>query len=211
MKTRFLWLAAAICAAGAQGRERAVQVPLAVSVFNDAEVPPAVLEAARQRASLILEDAGVALSWIDCGSPGHRAHAGCSAITFPTHLSVRLLARAPAASEDTFGRSFLDDRQEGSYAYVYTHALSASRFRKLVDQGDLLGYMIAHELGHLLLGRDSHAAGGLMTAVWQSDELQAAGKGNLFFSAREKAKIRQRYLVAAARPEPARSAGDSGR
>jgi hypothetical protein len=215
-KTHFLGLAilAALPGAGAEAREPADgrPIPVAVSVFNDARIPPAVLEAAGIRARRVLENAGMALTWLDCGSPGdRRGDAGCTAISFPSHLSVRLVKGASPVSEDTFGQSVLDDRGQGSYAYVYAGAVAGSRFANVVDEGDLLGYVVAHEIGHLLLGRASHSATGLMCAVWQAGELGQAAKGNLYFTAREREKIRSRYFLAVARQETVRPRTDTGR
>jgi len=41
-----------------------------------------------------------------------------------------------------------------------------------IDAGSLLGLAIGHELGHLLLSTDAHAAIGLMRARWSQSELR---------------------------------------
>ena len=60
----------------------------------------------------------------------------------------------------------------------------------MIRTGDLLGCVIVHELGHLLLGRDSHSATGLMSAVWQVNELRQASQGILFFTDNQQNRIR---------------------
>ena len=45
----------------------------------------------------------------------------------------------------------------------------------------ILGLVIAHELGHLLLGTNSHAARAIMRANWKKQDLSLAGKGMLGF------------------------------
>jgi hypothetical protein len=170
-------------------------VGLTVSVFNDAAVAPSVLDAARERATSILQQAGVSLNWMDCGAPGRRPlAAGCSAIAFPAHLSVRLVARAELTPEGTFGQSFLDAAGEGNYANVYVGPLMASSATGIVQTGDLLGFVIVHELGHLLLGQNSHSPSGLMAAVWQPSELREAARGNFCFTSGQAERIRARYL-----------------
>jgi hypothetical protein len=59
--------------------------------------------------------------------------------------------------------------------------------------------VIAHELGHLLLGTASHSPTGLMSAVWQDPELQQAARTNLFFTGREGERMRFRFAAATAR------------
>jgi hypothetical protein len=185
---------------------------LTVSVFNDAGVAAPVLDAARERAILILERAGVTLNWMDCGEPGHRpVSAGCDAISFPQHLSVRLVPKATLAPEDTCGQSFLDAAGEGNYANVYIEPLAASSATKIVPTGELLGYVVVHELGHLLLGPNSHSHSGLMAAVWQPRELQGAALGSFYFTTSQAQRIRAHYLLASARSQKIAPRGHSGK
>jgi hypothetical protein len=59
-----------------------------------------------------------------------------------------------------------------------------------MDSGVLLGYIIAHELGHLLLG-PGHAPSGIMRATWDMNDLEAIRQGRLKFSREECARIRK--------------------
>ena len=181
-------------------RTEAGSISLTVSIFNDAGVSQSVLSQARNRAIFIMRRAGVSLVWVDCGTPGNwLPNSGCTSISFPQHLSVRLVCKASGASDDTFGQSFQNASGEGNYALVYFGVLATSQAAKVVPTGDLLGFVIAHELGHLLLGRDSHSATGLMTAVWQTAELRQASQGHLLFTNEQQDRIRTRYLAAAGR------------
>jgi hypothetical protein len=186
---------------------------LTVSIFNDAGVAESVLSQAAERAKTVLDKAGVSSTWLNCGTPQHwRTNLGCQNMAFPTHLSVRLVAGRKAVSEDTFGQSYLDERGEGNYANIYLAQLSSSKALGLMKEGDLLGYVMVHEVGHLLLGKDSHSAAGLMRGRWEMAELQRAARGELFFTASETERIRARYLSAAARVEVvSRNIGTSGK
>lgn len=174
-------------------------VSLTVSVFNDAGAWPAVLSRARSRAVEVMRNAGIDLLWVDCGTPGHWVpNSGCTAIDYPRHLSVRIVTRPSGRSEDTFGESFENAEGEGNYALIYFAVLERSPAGSL-GTGELLGLVVAHELGHLLLGRNSHSASGLMSPVWQALELSQAERGGLLFSGRQAEQMRSRYLLAAAR------------
>jgi hypothetical protein len=169
-------------------------IHLKVSVFNDALVPPSVLREAEARTRSVFEEAGVSLSWLDCGTPGNwHSELGCREVLFPSHLSIRLVAGQKAGRDDIFGQSFLNEQGQGSYAYVYLTPLSGAKALELVREGDLLGYVVVHELGHLLLGKNSHSAEGLMRAKWDASELRAAARGRLSFSRSEAASMRARY------------------
>jgi hypothetical protein len=113
------------------------------------------------------------------------------------------VAGKKAVSPETFGQSFLTERGEGNYASVYVERLSSSKALDLVNEGDLLGYVVVHELGHLLLGKDSHSTDGLMRAKWEVAELREAAKGKLLFTRNETELMRVRYWSAVARAEAA--------
>jgi hypothetical protein len=57
----------------------------------------------------------------------------------------------------------------------------------------LFGFVIAHELGHLLLGPHAHTRLGLMRPVWtRTDVLNGVAQGQFRFSAAEGERIRRR-------------------
>jgi len=192
--------------AGAAPEARQDTIRLTVSVFNDAQVPPSVLQAAEARVRAVFVNAGVSLTWLDCGSPGNRhTELGCLDVAFPSHLSVRLVTGKQTGSGDIFGQSFLNEQGEGNYAKVYLTPLSSAKALEVVREGDLVGYVVAHELGHLLLGKNSHSTEGLMRAKWEVWELREAAKGNLLFTKSETERMRVRYFSAVARAEGALS------
>ena len=201
---RKIWVALAVLvslpgstASGQTTHEQPIR--LTVSVFNDAEVPQSVLQVARARAQTVLAGAGVALTWLDCGTPGKWVQdTGCRDIAFPSHPSVRLARNGRHRTGDVFGESFLDDKGVGNYASVYVEPLAASKALDVVSEGDLLGYVVVHEVGHLLLGLDSHSADGVMRGKWDFATLQQAARGTLIFSAGEAERMRARYLLARA-------------
>ena len=62
----------------------------------------------------------------------------------------------------------------------------------------VLGHAIAHEIGHILLGSNSHGPRGLMKAKWGSEDIKRAGKGDLLFTP-EQAQVIQHNLAKLAR------------
>jgi hypothetical protein len=180
---------------------------LTVSVFNDAGVEPSVWLQAEGRATEIMRRSGISLTWLDCGSPATRMpDPNCSAISYPTHLSVRVVPKISPVKGHIFGQTFQDAAGEGNYALVYYPSIKAFRPTTAVPAGELLGCVVAHELGHLLLGTASHSSTGLMSAVWQDPELRQVVRGNLLFTGDEGEHLRFRFAAATARlrksPEP---------
>lgn len=204
---RKLWLATAILASlafalrvDAGPNKHPGVIHLKVSVFNDAQIPQSVLRAAEARTQTVFAESGITLTWLDCGTPGNwHTELGCQDVSFPTHLSVRLVAGKKAVSQDTFGQSYLNEQGEGNYANVYAATLSSAKALEVIREGDLLGYVVVHELGHLLLGKNSHSAEGLMRAKWEVAELREAARGNLLFSKSEAERMHAKYLSAVSR------------
>ena len=60
----------------------------------------------------------------------------------------------------------------------------------------MFGSVMAHELGHLLLGLNSHSVKGLMRARWGRDELQRMGMGTLLFLPEQGKRMRARIADA---------------
>jgi len=57
------------------------------------------------------------------------------------------------------------------------------------------GHVMAHELGHLLLGAGSHSATGLMHVPWHKKELDGVAQGALIFSSQEGETMRRQVLT----------------
>ena len=53
----------------------------------------------------------------------------------------------------------------------------------------ILGNVIAHEVGHLLLGTNSHSPAGIMCANWDQEYVRLAMRGHQFFSLDESAAL----------------------
>jgi hypothetical protein len=58
----------------------------------------------------------------------------------------------------------------------------------------ILGSVMAHELGHLLLGLNSHSVSGLMRARWENDELRCLDMGTLVFLPEQGKRMRARIV-----------------
>lgn len=83
--------------------------------------------------------------------------------------------------------------EDAVYATVSLPAitLSVGRCRDpAINLPRVLGYTIAHEIGHVLLGANSHTATGLMQPVWNAQALAAMAKGWLRFTPRQARQVR---------------------
>lgn len=76
-------------------------------------------------------------------------------------------------------------------AMISFHRVERTAARYGVARVVLLGHVIAHELGHLLLGRGSHGSA-VMKEIWGSSELAQLAQGALMFSPAEQRQFRAR-------------------
>jgi hypothetical protein len=168
---------------------------LTILVQDLAETAPHIVEGAIETARRILAEAGVAADWFVCPDARQAADrpAACDAPAGPWALRIRLIsdekARLFPLAENNFGFALPGKAGElGSLASVFVERTERHARCIKVSEAVLLGHMMAHELGHLLLGESSHAASGIMTARFKARHLQAAGQGGLgFFDAQAKA------------------------
>ena len=194
---------------------RAQVSKLSISVFNESEVSTEDLQRAEARAGVVLREAGVQVTWIPCtpNSPHLVESAGaskCGAFAYPAHFSLRIVSRSDALTEKACGRSWLDDNGTGVYAAVSYSCVAASA-QGFVDERELLGYVIVHEIGHLLLGPHAHSALGLMRAHWGPNELHEAALGNLYFSSHEEARLHSRLEAFSRLTEQSKHIAQSGK
>jgi hypothetical protein len=168
---------------------------ITIHVYNYAGVPEKTLTRVKHESGRIFRNAGLAALWVDNAvSAGDLRYPHRSTDSWDgTHFVLRLLTQS----------------REGSSINAMGEALSlveiANVFmNRVIEQaaiGELsvtrmLGHAIAHEIGHLLLGDNSHSPGGIMVAPWSKQDLWHMSKGNLLFThpqvTRIQAEVRHR-------------------
>jgi hypothetical protein len=195
-------LAAAIPCGAKDKREGGSGFAVEVRVFDLAHVPPQLLEEAEWKASRIFRMAGVTLTW-KSGSPldeeGHQVEYRAAPVgggpvplacgdTDICELDVRLLGDTSRLKSAALAES-LPFARYGIRVNVFY-----DRVRIVMDkQGSLaapaiLGHVLAHEIGHVLLGTNTHARAGLMRASWSDTEFARMAYVNMMF---DRADIRR--------------------
>ena len=90
----------------------------------------------------------------------------------------------------------------GSLATIYLDRVQELAALAAVDESELLGRAIAHEIGHMLIGRPDHSRTGLMRAVWVSGELRRGVPTDWLFSGGEAAELRRQLASRMRAAEP---------
>ena len=137
---------------------------LVVRIHDAYGVPSDHLARARTTVEgIMMQGAGVAVTWPRCP---------CLSPVGAAELVVRITAASPANAPASLGFSFVDvGLRAGTLATVFADRVQAMAASAGVDQGELLGRVIAHELAHLLIGTHNHRVFGLLRGEWRANEL----------------------------------------
>lgn len=190
-------LGVALRPAGILARDRPT---IAVTVYNRSNMRISTLSAAQIVAQKVLLRAGVESVWINCPVPSiPEASLECSQPPGPTRLVLAIVPHwaGPGANSDTLGLALQGGDGFGSYCYVFRERLDEIAATRHVNPARLLGHAMAHEIGHLLKGSNSHSPSGLMSERWFASEIQAVAMGSLNFTAEDAARMTSRLAHAA--------------
>jgi hypothetical protein len=185
-------LALVIAVGPSTSQQRDLAVPkspltLTLALFDYASVPSEWLSRAKEEMRQIYRDIGVEISWqglnVDPKAPQPALI-----------VLIRRSAASAAIPEGVVGFSSGSADERRRVAYVLYDRLNGFRLEQSpgIYRGKLLGYLMAHEVGHLLLPVQSHSAQGLMRAQWSRAELQLALEGRLRFTDEQAQLIRSK-------------------
>ena len=168
-----------------------------ITIHNDAQIPENMLTQATHEAARIFRAAGVDSVWIVCHSPngGDSDSSSCSSRVDLSHISLRVVPWSAKLGDSIFGTAFLSEKGGGAYSDVFYPSVEKLRSDSDASRSRLLGHVMAHEIGHLLLGTHSHSAFGIMQPCWQGKELQRIGMGTLLFTPEQARKMRARLTM----------------
>jgi hypothetical protein len=189
---------------------------ITVRVHDYAEIKSGVLLQAEQSAGDILRESGIDTNWVICGVGGTpSADAACTQAMTPVDFILNLLPRSMAQRssfrDEVFGVAVQSAEDFGFYASIFYDKVKDCAAYEHLDLAPLLGHVIAHELGHLLLGTDSHAGHGLMSASWTNKHLQAAERHALTFSSSEVQRLQIAMIARSGKSRRPRGAGPTQR
>jgi len=187
----------------ALGRPRGAAVgnPLpavTVHVYNYAAVSDQTLEKGEKRAAHILRAAGIEVTWVNCNAATTdiRQDANCAPQAGPLSYDLRIAAhyrvRQGFNDGDSMGLAILPNLASVSFGRVAEIAKDAG-----VAPWELLGLAIAHEMGHLLLGSDSHSRTGIMRPNWGPDDYRRFAPDQWCFTPHQGEMIHRQIASAA--------------
>ena len=176
------WLALAIGISPAPAAaEPAVAPPLRIDVHivADLGVPASVVAKAKPQTSRIYQLIDVELVWRDAPSPDG--------------ITIRVVEKARReAGAGAMGIAPRSAAGIGRELYAFYGRIEAFAWRHGRPVSNVLGHVMAHELGHLLLPYGSHTKHGLMVAAWDRTQIEEIGRGGLSMTSEQGAAIRAR-------------------
>lgn len=175
-----------------------------VRIYDYVGVASGELRKIKKVAAGILEGARVDVVWLECRVSENEPvrDSRCESTLTPLDIHLRIvgpeMAAAAGTTEDSFGYAWLGGGPD-IIAAVYYHRAVEMEKQNVASRWSVLGGIIAHEIGHLLLGEARHSASGIMLAVWGRRELKRISQGRLGFSADQIRRIRRSVTARAGR------------
>jgi hypothetical protein len=166
-----------------------------VHVWNEAATPPSVVAQALQECSRIFKNAGIVIDWSSAPSNSPRAF-----------LVVIASAPSPRATGNALGYTF-NDSSGWSAVVVWPRVKALVSY--MTCSGEILGRVMAHELGHLLIGQRRHSDFGVMRALWSLANLRA-DQGALFVFTKDDVAQMHENLTRATVASPIAATADCG-
>lgn len=169
-------------------------------VYDYVQAKDAALKQAETEAGAILATGGISARWVDCPT----SHAvlkdfpDCQSALKVTDYVVTILPAAMDArlrhSEDALGSA--NESEEGfGRAQIFYDKIHMMAGGNTAPFSALLGRVMAHEIGHLLLGDNAHSRRGIMQAAWADRQLAMRADAEMIFTEKQSHRIETRLAA----------------
>ncbi len=190
---RNCWIAGLALCAGLgpwQSAEAQISGPATVRVVlhDDAGVPVETVDRARQELSRVFRKSNIPFAWIGTDA----CEGSC--------LRIRIVSKSlggKSSNRQVVGIAPGTRELRGKLAYVFYDRILVYSAELGLDASQMLGHVMAHELGHLLLPYGAHSLTGIMRPAWDRPQVNGATSGTLTFTSDQAELIRTRLLASA--------------
>lgn len=169
---------------------RSPSANLAIRVYNYAQIPTWTLARAENTAAEAFQHASLEVAWIDCPttSEENSKFTSCPQDAAPTDMVLKIIAHFDSKREGFSDLLF-------GFAAGFQVSVICDRVEDLAANSEcppskILGLMIAHEIGHALLGPHSHSPKGIMSPLWRPNDFRLATRRPCLFTDDQVEKIR---------------------
>ncbi len=180
-----------------------------IRIYDQVPMEGATLDRAKEVTSRIFLAAGIAIDWVDCHDVRQGGDETCTRPVGVNEISVRIVRKPPPVlrSENRFlnGLTLRFDPEGGSgLISIFYDRVEQIALPMLADElaatihlcrALVLGHLLAHEIGHLLLPNTNHSQFGIMRARLEREDWKLAARGLLLFTREESVSMRTRALM----------------
>ena len=194
--------ASAVQSEAQEARER--QPSLTIRLYNYAGIDERILERSRRVTGRVFDGIGFETAWLDCPvSPeGISANRACAERPPADHVVLNLLPREMSRKygfrRGVFGFALpTAEGKPGNHVSLFFERVLDLAYHGGVGtslehgQAIILGHMMAHEVGHLLLGPESHGSRGVMSFPWGKRTLTRMERGLVRFTDAEAQRMQE--------------------
>jgi hypothetical protein len=153
---------------------------------NEAGVSSDIVGDARQEVIRIYAQIGVTVTW---------AEPAAGSLKNPLVIIISPIT-GQWVGPTSLGLAVRGANSSGHLAYVFYDRVQRLAKKQQMSDASLLGVVIAHEIGHLLLPYGSHSSRGLMQGEWDNRQLFFARARLLRFTAQQAELIRAHLMNA---------------
>jgi hypothetical protein len=167
-----------------------------VKLFNDGAVGNEVLHPAKDDTAWLLKLVCVDVIWVPCAVVSRSNLTPCKAPDRAIELHILSSPATNDFRDDTLGIAMpLLGSRDHAGVFLSRVRQTAARNAGIIDVSELLGYAMAHEIGHLLLHSSVHSSDGLMRANLRPADLKKAAQRQLKFTPEQGEAIRRNTLA----------------
>jgi hypothetical protein len=162
---------------------------ITIRLFNYAHLREKLLNKTKDQVDLIYRNTGLEVVWADCpvGQEDRSSYPACTKVRDETHLFLRIFGTTPKGTKgEKIGEALLSAR----IANIYEDRVLREAQRLNASLARILAHAIAHEVGHLLLGSNSHAPTGIMVVKWSHKDVISICRFGLSFTPQQAEFIR---------------------
>jgi hypothetical protein len=176
---------------------RAAETGVVVRFFNIAHIPVATVADMKQEATRVFIQAGVGVTWEDGDIEADEVWSvdfsarPCSEFLRSTVVFLRVLPAAPKSFPPAAMGMALPCSAYGPQATIFWDRVEQTAHAVPASVGKILGYAVAHEIGHVLLRSSDHPQVGVMRGMWGDREWNGIIGSELAFTSAEADRMSQ--------------------
>jgi hypothetical protein len=173
-------------------------LPVTIQIHDYWHVSIDTLTRARTIVTAMYEQIGVRTEWTGVvtqserhpGSPDRASNSRLPIAQVTIIILTPKMATRGHVEDGALGFAAVANEGMGRIAYAIYDRVRDTAAKSAMNEGDLLGFVMAHEIAHLLLPPASHSGTGLMRGHWTVRDLQQTDVLKLGFSPQQASSIR---------------------